>query len=213
MPWVTPSRITEKMKHIYRRKPLLLASRVRISAALQHQAISHLFFSLICKVSVVQGLPFPPVNVPAKTHTGSSALPCGHLYTQSGVLQGFLSTLTPWWIMCLFLWAATVVPIGLKGNIGNKGLWLFKLHGRAWSQFCSPLCHHGVNTVWERPVGYFKMACDLRRDWWDQEHWILTGPAGRQLLCVAIPVAQLYADRNVWSRVSTPVRGLHGHGD
>lgn len=42
---------------------------------------------------------------------------------------------------------------------------------------------------------------------------MLTGPPGRQLLPVAIPVAQLHADRNVWHGGSTPVRGLHGHGD
>lgn len=39
------------------------------------------------------------------------------------------------------------------------------------------------------------------------------GPLGQQLLPVAIAVAQLHADRNVWHGGSAPVRGLHAHGD
>lgn len=68
------------------------------------------------------------------------------------------------------------------------------------------------------------MWIQSRRNLWGITKWLVIqdrngeimsteGPLGQQLLPVAILVAQLHADRNVWHGGSAPVRGLHAHGD
>lgn len=185
--------------------------------------------SVLFPSSLLQGLlPVPPVDVPAQSHAGEIC----PVDTQGQHFRQCITAgsqgLRPFSKSCgSLLWGAVAVRVKLLDNTVTErplAAHTFPLfcysYGQVQSQgtemdylFCSGLCPL-CNMV----------QIQSRRYLWDITKWLVTqdrngeimgteGPLGQQLLPVAIPVAQLHADRNVWHGGSAPVRGLHAHGD
>jgi len=134
----------EDETHLWKKLSTLDFVRENLEA-LQQQGIHQSSVSS----SLLQGLlPVPPVNVPAQTHAGDPAVPCGHLRTalqeayprgllapcqldRSCILWQFIVGHSLLWLSSLSFWVARQM----------KGLWLWTFllsdrytYGQAWSQ-------------------------------------------------------------------------------